>query len=308
MLDLSKDHRISLKRHDRKLWSYQDYKPDVVEAAVLDYLRDHGCDGYFTQRDAYLNLFKSLAGWPGKISKRMPPGFVNPHFVYFHGSDGWLPIHKFSYERVMAEVDGTTIETLTEKLQAFCHGKTYSQFYFSGLKQQPDHMLGFLHVLGIDRLQKEIRESFKEEHLKAMRFLYDFDTMMLRLKYRKEEILSPEGLEKGVQCMPVSQRAFHRGGGFDTYIDQTEEFAGYLIDEALKQEVLDGCAFARKCREKTLAAYETTILDLQIWDGLGTAIVEVKAPSDRLSPSQKNTIEQARMRGERACVIYVDEA
>lgn len=71
MLDLTVDQTIALRRHGKKLWSYRNNKPDVVEAAVLDYLRDNGCDGYFTGRDDYLSLFMSLAGWPGKVSNKM---------------------------------------------------------------------------------------------------------------------------------------------------------------------------------------------------------------------------------------------
>lgn len=307
-LDLSQDHRISLKRHDRKLWSYRDNKPDVVEAAVLDYLRDNGFDGYFTQRDNYISLFKRLAGWPGKISKRMPPGFVSPDFVYYMGSDGWLSSHKFSYQQVMAEVEATTIKTLTEKLCSFCADKTYSMHSFSDLKQQPEHMLSFLQVFGIERLRHEIKDRFTAESLNARRFLYDFDTRTYSIGFMDSATVSAEGLAKEVKLMTLFQSAFHRSDGFDRNIAYTEDFAHYVKDEALRLEILDVCSFARRWRAKTLESYEITTLDLQIWDESGTAIVEVKAPNDRLMQSQKNTIELARKAGERACLISVDEA
>lgn len=270
--------------------------------------RDHGFDGYFTERDFYLNVLMLLAGWPGKIGKRMPPGFVNPHFVYFNGADGWLNLHQYTFAQVMNEVETATVEKLTEKLRLFCDGKKHSMFHFSGLKQQPDHLITFLKSLGVEALKREIRQTFTEDRWAAHKFLYNFDTEMLRRKHEWGALLSPEGLARSVQPKYIFQCAFWRGGGFDQNIDQTEEFALYINDSAAKAEVLEACAIARKWREKTLASHEVTILDLQLWDESGTAIVEVKAPNDRLSPSQKNTIERARARGERACVIYVSEA
>ncbi len=307
-LDLHQDHKVALKRHGRKLWSYRDNKPDVVEAAVLDYLRDHSFDGYFTERDRYLALFMTLAGWPGKILKRMPPGFMTPQFVYYMGIDGWISSHKFSYAQGIASVEATTIETLSEKVHAFCTRLPYSaynsMYYFSSLKQQPEHMLGFLKAFGVERLQNEIKECFSEEGLNARRFLYNFDTDMLRRKYQ----WTSEGLVEGAQRLSIFNCALTRGRGFESDIDHAEEFAHHLNDAVIKSEILEACAFARSWRERTLAIYETTDLDLQIWDAAGTAIVEVKAPNDRLGKAQKNAIELARTRGERACVIYVSEA
>ncbi len=303
-LDLNRDHKITLQRHGAKLWSYNDNKPDVVEAAVLDYLRDHGFDGYFTQRDSYLSLFMTLAGWPGKISKNMPPGFVNPHFVYYNGSDSWLSQHKFTFAQAIVEVDGATITGMTEKIKAFCTGRTSSMNSFSGLKQQPEHMVDFLHALGIERLKQEIKDQFSEEGLAARKFLYDFDTDM-RFLYQSSSALSLDGSQHATRPEYIFQCAFHRGGGFETNIDRTEKFARQVKDDALKAKIVEACAFARVWRERTLASYETTTLDLQIWDETGTAIVEVKAPNDRLMRSQTNTIESARQHGERACVIYV---
>ena len=303
-LDLSKDHRITLKRHGKKLWSYQDNKPDVVEAAVLDYLRDHGFDGYFTERDAYLSLFMSLAGWSGKIGKRMPPGFGNPHRVYYMGSDGWLRSHKYTFAQAMSEAENTTIEKLAEKLRSFCLGKTYSLDSFSNLNQQPEHMIGFLRAFGIERLQKDIKSHFSEEALSAMKFLYNFDTEMLYHYYQWRS----DGQQQGADRVTIFNCAFHRGGGFEANIDHAEDLASHVTDSRTKEKILDACALARRWREKTLASYDFATLDLQLWDEIGTAIVEVKAPNDRLGPSQKNTIERARKEGERACVIYVSEA
>lgn len=301
-LDLRKDHSIALKRHDRKLWSYRDNKPDVVEVAALDYLRDHGFDGYFTERDYYLAYFMLLAGWPGKISKRMPPGFVNPHFVYFNGSDGWLNSHTYSFAQVMAEVENATIDSMTTKLTM------YSENCSTLPKNKLEHVLAFLRVLGTERLKAEIMDKFREEELSAYKFLYKFDTEMLGRKYKWASLLSSEGLALGLRPMYIFQCAFWRGGGFENNIEKTEEFAQHINDASVKSEILYACSFAKIWREKTLARHDFATLDLQLWDENGTAIVEVKAPKDRLRQNQKNTIERARSRDDRACVIYVSEA
>jgi len=305
-LDLSQDHSISLKRHDKKLWSYKDNRPDVVEAAVLDYLRDNGFDGYFTERDHYLLLFQALAAWHGKMFKRMPPWFTGPSAVFYLGSDGYLKRHKFSYAQAMAEVEATTIEGLTEKIKNFCTSKTLRKFC-SDRQEQPDHMLRFLKILGIENLKRGIKEIFTQEELEQKRFLYEFDTKMIFLRYERKDVLKPDGLLKNIQ----SQSLFY-GVRDDSRsasnIEQTEQYAEYVREDSLRNEILNACTFARELREKAYAKIKTAKLDLQIWDETGTAIVEVKAPNDQLTRSQTNTIESARQSGERACVIYVSSS
>ena len=307
-LDLSKDHRITLKRHGKKLWSYRDQKPDVVEAAVLDYLRDHDFDGYFTQRDNYLSLFMTLAGWPGKITKRMPPWFVSPWSIYLNGADGWLQNHNYTFSQVMSEAKNTNFDTLLRKIQLFCEGKTDSPFYFSGSMRQPDHTIEFLKAFGIERLKEAIVDEFNVEVWGSHKFLYDFDIDLLRRKLEWDTMLSPEGLELGLKPAYLHSAAFWINDNFKNNIDRTEEFAQHVKDSAVKVEILDACALARRWRDKTVARYDFATLDRPMWDETGTADVEVKAPNDKLSQAQKNTINRARTRGERACVIYVSEA
>jgi hypothetical protein len=299
-LDLSRDHRISLKRHDRKLWSYRDNKPDTVEAAVLDYLRDHGFDGYFTQRDNYLDLFKRLAGWPGRIFKRFPPFFISSESVYYGGADGSFPHHKFTFAEVMAEVERATLESLSEKLRGFCAGKPYIRGSFSTVNHQPDHMLSFLKAFSLTRLKSEIKLQFTEETLKVKRHRYEFRERAFLIWHKRNEFLTSKGLEKyATSLMPVVEKP------------DTQEWTDFLLhikdpiirDGELREFTFHTESFARATERKVFAT-----LDLQLWSEAGTAIVEVKTPNDRLMQSQKNTIELARKAGERACLISVDEA
>lgn len=305
MLDLTVDQTIALRRHGKKLWSYRNNKPDVVEAAVLDYLRDNGCDGYFTGRDDYLSLFMSLAGWPGKVSNKMNPAFF-PEFVYFRGSDGPIRLHKFSYVKAMAEVDATTIEKLSEKLAIFCNGRMSCRGYFSNLMQQPDHMISFLTALGISELQRLIKIDYPEAHLQSLRFLEKFNMQSRSLMEQREELLTPEGLALDVQIRGFPYGAILKDYVFDQ-INETQTFARYLKDEVLRGEFIEACNDVRKLREDALSIPRTATLDLQLWDRHGTAVVEVKAPGDKLMTHQIATLNLARAKGERACVISVTE-
>jgi hypothetical protein len=305
-LDLTKDHRITLERHGKKLWSYRDNKPDVVEAAVLDYLRDHGFDGYFTERDNYISLFEVLAAWPGKMSKLMITGLVNPHHVYYTGNDCWLLNHGFSFGRIMDEVTKTTFEVLSDKLQLFLKCKS-CRSHFSDPKKQPTHAIKFLHAFGVENLRRHIFDSYNQNALRDMLYLFEFDSLRSR-QIQKELLLTGQNPPIGFSIENLRLPAFYASFGSDENIDRTEEFAEHVKDCAIKTEIQDACIIARKWRELTLKNHSFTNLDLQLWDETGTAIVEVKAPNDRLRPNQKNTIERARARGERACVIYVSEA
>lgn len=299
-LDLSQDQRVALKRHDRKLWSYQDNKPDTVEAAVLDYLKDHGFDGYFTQRDNYLDLFKRLAGWPGRIFKRFPPFFVNSESVYYGGPDGSFPNHKFTFSEIMAEVDRATLESLSEKLRGFCAGKPYIRGSFSTVNHQPDHMFSFLKAFGLTRLKSEIKLQFTEDNLKVERHGYEFRERTFLLWYKRDAYLTSQGLERYL----TSRRPIVEKPDFQEWID----FLLHIKDPIMRDEELRALTLHTESFERETARKLFSTLDLQLWSETGTAIVEVKAPKDRLSESQKSTIDRARRQGEPACVFYVSEA
>lgn len=305
ILDLSKDHTIALNRHGPKLWSYNGSKPDVVEAAVLEFLRSQGVDGYFTQRDNYLNLLCSLAPWPGKVTKRISNAFTGPHFVFYMGKDGWLPTHKHTFAKAMAELESITFERIEEKLHIFCEGKKYHRVFFSPMNPQPEYIIDFLRVLGIDKLRDIVTSLVSKDRCDAMRLLHDFDFQARFEWSRRDDLLTPEGKKLGATTAPLYWPAFQQNPSNKQNIEKTEYFASFAADDAIRQEILRACDVARKWRDITNSTIATTLLDLQVWDGNGTAIIEVKAPNDKLSQAQKNTIELARSRGERASLINV---
>ena len=51
---------ISLKRHGAKEWQYKDCAIARVEIAVLDYLKDQGWSGYFTEQYDFEEITKKL--------------------------------------------------------------------------------------------------------------------------------------------------------------------------------------------------------------------------------------------------------
>lgn len=306
-IDLSVDHTIKLQRHAKKSWSHGNNPPDVVEAAVLDYLLDYGVNGYFTGRGSYQGLLMTLAGWPGKILKRMPPAFCSPFYVYEQCLDGWLPGHTYTRAQVMAELEATSVEILTRKLQAICNGHSFLRGYYGPTHKQPEHIIEFLKAFGVDQIKKDVNEAFPIEVFQAKKFLFAFDSNLYSLHRRAAPFLDAEGVARNLKPVGIFNRAFHFGGGFDKHIDTTEEYANHLTDEDIRNEILYACAFARKCRERTVALYDTTVLDLHVWDEKGMAAVEVKAPGDRLRPAQKNTLALERAKGRRACVITVEE-
>lgn len=59
--------------------------------------------------------------------------------------------------------------------------------------------------------------------------------------------------------------------------------------------------------ERIKAAYQFRFLDLVLWQDDRVAFVEVKAPNDKLSTEQENTIRRYGREGNLSWAAYVDE-
>ena len=58
-----KTETITLKRHDKKKWQYEDCEVTRVEWAVIDYLKTKGWKGYFTEHFNFDNPILVVMCW-----------------------------------------------------------------------------------------------------------------------------------------------------------------------------------------------------------------------------------------------------
>lgn len=303
-IDLSEDRTIALKRNGKKLWSWKGSDPDVVEIAVLHYLRDHGWDGFFTGREDYYGLIIALAGWPGKVSNKMNPAFT-PSFVYFRGTDGLFRQHRYSYDKTMRFMRSITLAEMEERLRVVCAGKKWKRAYYSTNNQQPDHLISFLHAVGMDKIREIVESRYTKEKLAAQKTLRELDYSLDHLRWRKIGDNYPEARSTGeFPRLEWAVRDYEFGER--DLIAQARAFASHLPSE-VRQVASSAIDFAEAYRQGIWDSDTGSALDLVLWNAKGLAIAEVKAPNDRLRPHQRKTIDHARSQGSQACVISVVE-
>ena len=314
-LDLSIDQTIKLKRHDKKKWSHGDKGIQCVEVATLDYLADYGFNGYFTEREHYLELLIALLGWPGSVPKKLNDAFINCRSIYYNTCDGWLPIYDFSISEVMKEVDSCTRENLLLKIKGFHMANSATKGIYIDSRQDHSRIISFLETLGMDSLRMEVGKIFNYEEFLAKKDIYNFDQRINSCNWKKKvrEINERGSADtKGPHILrsykDLFNFSFHpRSKGWEDNANITEEIALEIDKPRIRQRLLSIVAFARHWRERSDSSYDTTTLDLQLWDKQGTYLAEVKAPGDRLSNAQRTTIERERSSGRPACLITVLE-
>lgn len=329
---------VSLTRHDRKRWSYDGGPIDVVEQATLDFLKDHGWSGYFTERLNYFELCCLVFGWPDAPSKTQKA--LSAHrrkqretFAYgvqalmSGGSDGYLPMHEYSYEQIYENISGSAEQEFEDRLDALISTniKSFSVGKFgskavgaSEIDRQ--NLISFFRILGLNGILGYIDKVYPKEKILAMRRLYDFDNEFWDRGWGSFQISSgrvKDDFIKNVKSEAVDTKigmetlfcpAFHFTSGFQDNIKYTRYFSDYVRCSETRDRIVRECDFAEMWRGRLIEQRQTTTLDLQLWDDKGLAYAEVKAPNDRLSPAQKATLAELASNGERAMLINVSES
>jgi hypothetical protein len=322
LMDLSIDRTIKLTRHDRKRWSFRGGRIDVVEEAALDFLKAHGWQGYFTGRYDYRSLIAMVMGWP-KRGTRFPHAITGTHAMLFMGADGWLKKHKYTYDQIYSNIVKFNPSDLRSALEDLAETKTKAPFIATfGLTpgrasdMDIDHICSFFVAFGHQPIIDMVDRFLPKEKMLAMKRLFEFDIRHRELWHNRRigatdpsvwNLISPKANEDGAHFAMLNQPAFHFAGGFQGNIDITENFCRYILDDDLRAEIEAECVFARKWRNILLEDRKTTTLDLQLWNESGVAYVEVKAPNDKLSATQRATIEELKAKGETASLISVVE-
>lgn len=325
---------ICLARHGRKRWAYRSDNVDVVEVATLDYLKDRGWQGYFTERNNYFLLCALIMGFPfpEKTTKKALSADrrlrreVYPYGLdglFNMGRDGFIKLHDYSFDEVYSNIQNYKAEDfpsalnymITHNIEPFSiSNKRISR---NASRIITDEVIKFFETVGVDGVANYVHNRVSKEELLAKVYLNEFDNEYWtwstwaiqsgRISDDFKESVDEKAIDDGCGIEFLFQAAFHYAGGFEGNIDKVKYFSNYVSCEKIKRQILDAVEMAEDWRARLISKRETTVLDLQLWDKEGLAYAEVKAPNDRLRSNQKATVSDLISRGERVMVIYVSE-
>lgn len=294
--------KLKLKRIDKKLWQFEGDTPKRVELAVLDYYKSKGWSGYFTERDNYFWTIAFVAGW-GDWSKKRPRTATSIHLL----------LKTVGYSKTLNKIENSNSSLLLNGLKT---ARPYFKDYFLLLASKSDltedetkefyrNLLSFFNAVGAKRIRNEIARQFPEERIKRERLMSKFDTKIFRAKpaislsgqIHEREIITP--LNQWGRYAPED-----RLKGISDAINMSQKYG----DTELVQLGRKAVEAAKLELERIEAAIQYRVLDLVLWKDGQIAYVEVKAPNDRLSQEQCNTIKRNVEEGTLSWVTYVEEA
>ncbi|AGI67244.1 hypothetical protein OAN307_c15710 [Octadecabacter antarcticus 307] len=305
---------IALKRLDKKLWQYKDCTPTRVELAVLDYLKELGWHGYFTEHFYYDQTLMCMMCWCNRDSyfaeKRKSLAIKNLGDVFYSAKDGFWGVdsHKLYHRELMENARRFTEESIPKILATWQKrgvksnivGRAYLKPR-SAAELDAESLISFYRARGgLDYFISYLKAFFPDERQ--------------LLLYRAQQNF--RAMKESHGDMMLSQEAGFFLDVFNSANPRTiEEWMSDIknqptcltnSDNDLLELAQDIKEFRQQSSQRLHGWKTKANLDLTVWKD-SVASIEVKAPRDRLLPHQKEQLELDIKNGNKSWVIEVAE-
>ena len=324
------DDDIYLKRLDQKVWQFKDNAPTRVELAVLEYLKDQGFSGYFTEHFNYENTLLGMMCWCNRDSyftekrKSLAVNRISDAFDY--AQDGFytsppFKTHKFYHSDLFHNAEMFTSEKIKEILTVWQRKNVKSDFCGRRyLKPRPasdlsaDELISFYYAKGgKDYFLSYLEHFFNSEVQALKKRSRDSIELLYQNPSDNLDVLRTDLWSSSLhlfQCLSKGTRVAWDQSNH--HLDELNSKISAVPDVKIRDDLF---SLARDISDYILTKSDGidrwliySVLDLEVWDSQGVASVEVKAPRDRLSVSQKKQLEADVKYNKRSWVIYVHES
>lgn len=339
MLSKMKEYRtetVYLKRYGPKEWQYENCEIVSVELAVLDYLKDNGWQGYFTEQFDYDKLLTQMMCW--KDHSAFPsPKFSDPEDIYLFpyiclfdiAKDGYWKhdAHEFTCKELINNAINFQPNDIPKILNDWNNQKAKFRKTRNGERSRKDWQK-ICDLQASDLISYYKASGGKEYFLGLINKKYPKELTPLwnksSLIFQKLKVkMIKDGTFYGRSDMANNHfDLYHKIGSFlgvhspvlpiSELNDQIEEISKlsntdpryYYLDLLIDIKKLTNKLGTLTFQDRIgVAAY----LDLKIWKNGQCASVEVKAPRDRLRPNQKEQLDLDINAGYLSWVINVKD-
>ena len=254
-----KNEIIYLKKHGPKKWQYKSYEIVSVELAVLDYLKDNGWQGYFTEQFNYDELLIQMMCWKNhsvfptpKLSD--PENFhLFPRICLFaFAKDGYWKhcAHEFTCEELLNNAINFQLSDIPKVLNDWNNQKAKFRKTRNGERARKDWQK-LCDLKASDLISYYQASGGKEYFLELINKKYPKELMVL---WNMSSLIF-QAADKRVM-MPHSEFMFHHGsmwyGGtskqFLTEAEQLKKSCKTMTDIYTERMKEKGC-FSKRSRE-----------------------------------------------------------
>ena len=327
---------ISLKRHGAKEWQYKDCAIARVEIAVLDYLKDQGWSGYFTEQYDFEELLIKMMCWDDHSN--FPWGFDGDigkfsiqtvNCMFEKAADGyWSYDQKYSRTDLLNNAKAFNVEDISNILhlwsqQKIKFGKSKQQVlkkeaWHNLCNLRPNDLAAYYSASGGSNYFLSLLEQRFPPELQVLwnRAKKLFDELKVSCREKSDHQKHQQTLMTLIIGLQDAGVMTYLGIASSTYPDDLDNWIAE-IGNIPKSDLVD--RYLQLAKDiKTLTDElgslswhkrngKHAVLDLKVWKDDQLASVEVKAPNDRLSPNQKDQLLKDKELGHLSWVISVEE-
>jgi hypothetical protein len=305
--------KVALRPRGKKRWEFEGRGAKTVEAAVLDFYRAGGWDGFFTERDNFFAVVFMMMCWlPDKEmrSKSGPRGFVGGcSDVFSYAKDGDIPNFDYSLSDVYSNALSFKIEHIDEVLDNWL--RTRRRWLFFDERQLKDEAAVGLYLSrlesffrangGVDFFYRRLLDRYPRESFSLAREVRDHERQhrgAFRGVYVQHQLVHLEARN----YIMIPSRRYSKGKLFEEWVAEVEKLPD---SEALSSfsGILERIKYFRSAKDRW---WKGAVLDLEIWNSNEAFSVEVKAPGDRLNAWQEYQLRRDNLEGRASKLILVE--
>jgi len=314
---------IKLKRLGKKLWQFGENAPVRVEKAVLDYFLSEGWRGYFTEHFNYDETLIFMMCWPDheKIGSVTYFDISDVHSLFYRANDGFIRDEKtvgFSRTDLLNNAKNFQQSDISKILHLWKCKPRFKKDFIGRAYLKSRHaselcledLTSYYAAVG----GKEYYVDYLER-----RFPPNLQKLCSRARELTEEVRKrhdlgpmPNLMDSCMAFWNITNAARYPIGKYMTPAAIKRFSVNTLKREPrfLAEEIVDLANEIINARHERLSVYSPpeAVLDLKLWRDGRIANVEVKAPNDRLSPSQINQLIKDNNENINSFVVTVDES
>ena len=151
--------------------------------AALDFFKDNGFSGYFSEREDYFCKFIVLLSWP--IKRPWPRWLIGWESLFFGARDGIIKNHELSYSDIKQRILDFPSEEVESTIEKFISLKLKDTAWIGKGRSSGDyekqHLLGFYNAVGNQGVADYLERRLSKDRHAAKTKLGKFNFLLCQM-------------------------------------------------------------------------------------------------------------------------------